>query len=308
MIILGFIIYILLVVLLGISALLYLSPILMGLVIIIIANAMSNFKRGKMAPVLWNVVTIVVTIFATVMLWKDIFDDAIDTGPLPFIILALYGLGSLIAFSVPEAIREGRDRRKYQELMTWEELPIKVQKRIRTSRIVAIICTVMACVGTIAVITEDTAVGESLPPTILFAVVAIICWIIATKKHYKYCAGTSFEPMPKEVLQVFDKEYKKLLDEELPKACDWKQDEVWEDYLAPDYDAVHTYCEVAFDDSGRTFYYRTRNPKLKVGDAVYVPFGHNAPKRIGVIVSLEEYTGHDALYPLERTKFIIGKA
>ena len=78
-------------------------------------------------------------------------------------------------------------------------------------------------------------------------------------------------------------------------------------YLTEKSKAVHTYCEVAFDDSGRTYYYRTRNPELRVGDTVYVPFGYKAPKRIGVIVSMENFEGHDVPFPLERTKHIIGK-
>ena len=91
------------------------------------------------------------------------------------------------------------------------------------------------------------------------------------------------------------------------KEYNWKLQEIWEDYPAPNYEAVHTYCEVAFDDSGRTYYYRTRNPELRVGDTVYVPFGYKAPKRIGVIVSMEDFEGYDVPFPLEKTKYIIGK-
>lgn len=47
----------------------------------------------------------------------------------------------------------------------------------------------------------------------------------------------------------------------------------------PDYNAIHTYCQVAFDDSGKSFYYRTRNPELKVGDMVYVPVGYKYEKK-----------------------------
>lgn len=91
------------------------------------------------------------------------------------------------------------------------------------------------------------------------------------------------------------------------KEYDWKLKERWEDYPVPDYDAIHTYCQVAFDDSGNTFYYRTRNPELKVGDEVYVPVGYNYQKKIGRIVSMEDYLGREAPYPLEKTKHIIGK-
>ena len=88
---------------------------------------------------------------------------------------------------------------------------------------------------------------------------------------------------------------------------DWKVKETWEDYPAPDYDAMHTYCQVAFDDSGKYFYYRTRNPELKVGDMVYVPVGYKYQKKVGKIISMKEYKGSKAPYPLERTKHIIGK-
>lgn len=74
-----------------------------------------------------------------------------------------------------------------------------------------------------------------------------------------------------------------------------------------DCDAVHTYCEIAFDESGKTFYYRTRNPKLKVGDKVYVPVGYKYEKKIGKIISMKDYVGIKSPFLLERTKHIIGK-
>ena len=35
---------------------------------------------------------------------------------------------------------------------------------------------------------------------------------------------------------------------DLKTSDDWKLRERWEDYPAPDYNAVHTYCSVAFHD------------------------------------------------------------
>ena len=94
----------------------------------------------------------------------------------------------------------------------------------------------------------------------------------------------------------------------VPKSeYDWKAMERWEDYPMPDYNAIHTYCKIAFDDSGRTFYYRTRNPFLMVGDIVYVPVGCRYEKKTGKIVSMKNYKGSRAPYPLDRTKYIIGK-
>lgn len=137
---------------------------------------------------------------------------------------------------------------------------------------------------------------------------------IASSEYRKYLGA---EP-PQEFVQSAYRDYqgwdedlrrgmRKSSSDPSKKVYDWKAMETWEDYPAPDYDAVHTYCQVALTENGRTYYYRTRNPELKVGDKVYVPFGYNAPKKIGMIVSMEEYVGHDAPFPLEKTKYIIGK-
>lgn len=335
MIIFAFILYVLFIVLLGASALLYLSPLLIGLVTIVIANEISKIKRGKRAPVVWHVITVAIMVFSTGMLWKDIWEESVDTGPLPFIILVLYGIVSIAVL----AMSEFRQRpRSYREVIALEDLPEKTQKRIRTSRVVAIICTVMVGMGMIVVATESANISESLPPTILFGIVAIICWAIVGKKRYKDTAGTIHNEIPDEFTGQVSDEYRESFDEESPeefvrvghvdfqgwgedlekglkkstesstgKEYDWKLKETWEDYPAPDYNAVHTYCAVAFDDSGRTYYYRTRNPELKVGDTVYVPFGCNAPRKIGVIVSMKDFEGYNAPFPLEKTRFIIGK-
>ena len=87
-------------------------------------------------------------------------------------------------------------------------------------------------------------------------------------------------------------------------AYDWKVQELWEDYPAPDYDAVHTYCSVIFETGGKQFCYRTRNPELQVGDYVYVPVGYNREERAARIVKMENYVGRFAPYPLEKTKYI----
>ena len=64
---------------------------------------------------------------------------------------------------------------------------------------------------------------------------------------------------------------------------------------------------MAFEDTDKTFYYRTRNPELKVGDLVYVPVGYQYEKQIGRIVKMKKYPGYLVPYPLEKTKHIIGK-
>ena len=91
-------------------------------------------------------------------------------------------------------------------------------------------------------------------------------------------------------------------------AGDWKLQETWEDYPSPNYGAIHTYCSISLDGSDKTFYYRTRNPEINVGDLVYVPVGKNYEKKIGRVVAMKNYRGSRAPYPLERTKHILGKA
>ena len=88
---------------------------------------------------------------------------------------------------------------------------------------------------------------------------------------------------------------------------DWELKETWEDYPTPNYNDTHTYCKVTFDNSGKYFYYRTRNPELKVGDMVYVSVGYKYEKKVGKIISMKEYKGWAAPYPLEKTKHIKGK-
>ena len=151
-------------------------------------------------------------------------------------------------------------------------------------KIAALICTILSAIGGIVILTKSAPIAESAPPTALYAFVAILCWGTFLKKQSREKAPAKHTQLPI-----------------------WKRKELWEDYPAPNYDGFHKYCKVAFDDSGKTYYYRTRNPELKIGDAVYVPFGYNEPKKIGVIVSMEVCRGQDAPFPLEKTKFIDGK-
>ena len=90
-------------------------------------------------------------------------------------------------------------------------------------------------------------------------------------------------------------------------ANDWKLQETWEDYPTPNQGATHTYCSISVDGSDKTFYYRTRNPEIKVGDLVYVPVGRNYEKKLGQVVAMKNYKGSHAPYPLEYTKHILGK-
>lgn len=175
-----------------------------GLVILIGGNSIRHRSVGKLAPILWDILTVVVSIATTILFYRDIINKSLDLGPIPFILLIGYGLLSFFFLAL---------------------LPGKKQQDVHS----------------------------------------------------------------------------------VSDANDWKLKETWEDYAGPDYDAIHTYCSVAFDDSGKTFYYRTRNPELQIGDFVYVPVGASYKKRMGRVVEMKNYVGRYAPYPLERTKYISGK-
>ena len=88
---------------------------------------------------------------------------------------------------------------------------------------------------------------------------------------------------------------------------DWRVQERWEDYPEVNYNAVHTYCKVLVDGYEKPFYYRTRNPNIKVGDRVSVPFGYKYEPRSGTVIHMKNYRGYAAPYPLAKTKHIRDK-
>ena len=68
------------------------------------------------------------------------------------------------------------------------------------------------------------------------------------------------------------------------------------------------YCSVAFEEYGRTFYYRTDDDTIGIGDAVIVPFGAANTEREGVVEEIGFYRADKAPFPLEKTKQILRKA
>ena len=159
-------------------------------------------------------------------------------------------------------------------------------------KVAALTCAALSGLGCVIFLTGGAPLEECLPPTILLSIASVILCLQYRAKRVNE-ARTKEEPDSKET----------------PGArYDWKQKELWEDYPFHDYNKYHTYCRVAMDANGKLYYYRTRNPRLKIGDRVYVPVGRASMKKTGKIVSMENVTGEDIPYPLEKTKFIIGKA
>lgn len=228
--------FILLVIAIYASILIYLSPLLIGLIIIAIVNTLFKKHHQKSAPIVWIILTIFVIILSSILLWKGINSNAPNIGSLSFVILIAYGFISLCIFALPIAARQSKEK--------------KLQKLI---------------------------------------------------KKGKYPASTAYHP----TTQPTPSPSGRSSSDNTP---DWKLKERWEDYPMPNYDDIHTYCLVSLKETGKSFYYRTRNPDLKVGDTVFVPFGYQYTKKIGTIIKIKKVNGYNAPYPLGKTKFIIGKA
>ncbi len=67
------------------------------------------------------------------------------------------------------------------------------------------------------------------------------------------------------------------------------------------------YCSVSFSKGGYTYYYRTEDVSIEVGDKVVVPVGPDKFERVGVVEEIEHLNSQDVPYPIEKTKFILRK-
>ena len=110
MFILGIILFIIIALVFQFGIFVCLLPALIGLGILILSNVVSKSTGDNFAPLIVNISTIVVTIVASVLFWKDMFDDSIDVGPLPFIILLIYGMLALAICNIH--LGDGRGTRK----------------------------------------------------------------------------------------------------------------------------------------------------------------------------------------------------
>ncbi len=68
---------------------------------------------------------------------------------------------------------------------------------------------------------------------------------------------------------------------------------------------IYTLCGVVFPHALRAYSYRTEDPTIVIGDDVLVPTGDT--ETIGTVVSVGQYMRIAAPYPIDKTKFIIGK-
>lgn len=100
--------------------------------------------------------------------------------------------------------------------------------------------------------------------------------------------------------------------EEVAQRIQWRrprpapQPPQYADPLAATDKTVYTFCGVRFPGWQRVYYYRTDDETLSVGDQVLVP-GRDGPTPAEV-VSIQKHRRDTAPYPVDRAKFVVGKA
>jgi len=70
---------------------------------------------------------------------------------------------------------------------------------------------------------------------------------------------------------------------------------------------IYTFCGVVYKYGSNVYHYRTDDETLAIGDKVIVPVGPDNKGIIGEIVSVEKHMRLTAPFPVEKTKFIIGR-
>lgn len=67
----------------------------------------------------------------------------------------------------------------------------------------------------------------------------------------------------------------------------------------------YIFCSVVFGDGGKSYYYRTEDTTLQIGDSVLVPVRSASETAIAEVVKIEYFAEEDAPLPLERVKSVI---
>ncbi len=69
----------------------------------------------------------------------------------------------------------------------------------------------------------------------------------------------------------------------------------------------YIYLSVEFSPDSKSYYYRTDDETIKVGDRVLVPFGNHGRETIAEVVNIEYFSYENLPLPLEETKIVIRK-
>lgn len=106
-----------------------------------------------------------------------------------------------------------------------------------------------------------------------------------SKEHYE------------KVRQEKSEEQKKKLEEQKKSRAELMSDKT-----------IYTCCGVLFPYTDRAYTYRTDDETIEIGNRVIVPNGEEGNITVGTVVSKGNYLRVGALFPIEKMKFIIGKA
>lgn len=79
------------------------------------------------------------------------------------------------------------------------------------------------------------------------------------------------------------------------------------DPLAATDKTVYPFCGVVFLNSEEVYHYRIQDASLAIGDLVIAPVGKENRHLVAEIVSLEQHTRRSAPFPVDKTKFIVGR-
>lgn len=69
----------------------------------------------------------------------------------------------------------------------------------------------------------------------------------------------------------------------------------------------YIFCSVVFENYDKEYYYLTDDETVKVGDLVIVPAGRDNHRAVAEVIDIEYYSKENAPFPIEKTKWIIGK-
>lgn len=121
--------YIFVVITVCFAALVWLAPILIGLGLVVLIDAIFVIGRGRLASIWWHLLTVGVTAWMTAWFWKDISNESVDSGAWPFVILGLYSLVSFAAAVLRVRVENAQDSRAEsaaQDLLDhfWETTPL----------------------------------------------------------------------------------------------------------------------------------------------------------------------------------------
>ena len=69
----------------------------------------------------------------------------------------------------------------------------------------------------------------------------------------------------------------------------------------------YIYCSITFDEGYKTYYYKTDDDSIKVGDLVMVPAGNDNHLAVVKVVNIEYFQEKNVPLPLSKTKNIVRK-